>query len=639
MNYIIDFSLIAIAYLSITAFFYRRQPKVPSVRNTMFGCLLYLGVFFAVMDVVVVVIEPFSSKLPMWVCYGANAVFLLSIQLSCVLFFMYVLVLIGFVKGAPRRVILLSSIPFFITALLIFLPIGSGGIFYMDEAHIYHRGSMYVILYLDTALYLLASLVAVLIRRQQLLARKLLCICFFLTALFISMLIQYSRPQLLLNAMANALALTLIYHVLEAPSTNVDTLTGVLNRAAFPLVVQDSYEQDHRCTLFIIPIGSLGLVNRTLGMAMGDRLLTEFAACLRSSFSDSYVFRLAGDVFAVLTTGGQRCDNAKLESICAVLPDSLTLGQSEVMPESGIACVNSEDADSPQLMLALTEYILLLTREQRLKPVLLADADFLRQFNAAELLERKLNDAISMGRIEVFYQPLHDTGGRLCALEALVRIQDGEGGWLPTQEAVELSERNGGIYRLSELILRRVCAFIRDNEPVLSGLHHIGVNLSALQFLRDDLCEQVSAITDEYGVSRSLLSFEITETAAATVADVSRNMRRMNEAGFSFLLDDFGKGYANFNNIARLPLLCVKIDKSILWEAPQSRERMALLRGVVEMLHTLELVSVCEGVETEEQAGLLGELGVDMLQGYLFSKPLPPAALLSYIDSRCGNEL
>lgn len=639
MNYIVDFSLISIAYLSITAFFYRRQPKVPSTRNTLFGALLYLGVFFAVMDVLVVVMEPFAYLLPAWIYIAVNVVFLISIQLSGVLFFLYCLVLTGYVRTGSRRILILSSIPFLITTLLLILPLGDKGIFYLDDMHVYHRGSLYAVLYVDTALYLLASLTTVLLRRKHLLSRKLLCIFSFLLALFVSMVIQYTLSVILLNAMANALALTLIYHVLEAPSTHVDALTGVLNRSAFPRVVRDTYEQERRCTLFIFSLSSLRLINHSLGMAVGDRLLTEFAGYLRAAFADAHIFRIAGDAFAVLKAGGAYSDRAQCERMLSALPEDFRLGQVTVPLEVSLACINGEDTDDAASMMATQAYILQLDREHRLEPILLADAAFKEKMRAAEALADRLEEAISAEGIEVFFQPLHDCGGALTALEALVRIQDGEGGYLPTQEAVELSERNGSIHRLSELILRRVCAFIRDHGADTWRLHHIGVNLSALQFMRDDLSERISGLVDEYGVPRSLLSFEITETAAASVADISRNMSVMNEAGFSFLLDDFGKGYANFNNLSQLPLLCAKIDKMILWDAMESAERLAFLKGIVGMLKTMELTSVCEGVQTAEQAALLKELGVDMLQGYLFSKPLSPDDLLRYVERMRANGL
>ena len=639
MNYIIDYSLVSIAYLSVTAICYRLQPKAPSLRNTIFAALLFLGVFFAVMDVLVVVIEPFSYRLPAWTVTLANALFLISVQLSSALFFLYCLVLTGYVKGGFSLRILPALIPFFFTVLLLSLPLGSGGIFYLDGDNIYHRGGLYVVLYIDTALYLAASLTAVTLRRRHLRAKKLFCVCGFLLALFISMVIQYRNPALLLNAMANALALTLIYHVLEAPSTHVDALTGVLNRTALPSVVQDSYEQDRRSTLLIFPLNALAAVNHSLGMAVGDRLLTEFAQYLKGAFPHGYIFRIAGNALAVLETGGEYCGEAAARDILSAMPDSFRVGHAEVRAEAGIACINSEDTADSAEMLSLAAFILQLDREGRLDRVLLTDGAFLARLHAAEDLERRLGEALAAERVEVYYQPLHDRDGALVALEALVRIFDAEGVPLPTQEAVELSERNGSIHRLSALILRRVAAFIRDNRAEGWKLHHIGVNLSALQFIRDDLCAEVSALLDEYGVEHSLVSFEITETATASVTDIVGNMRRMNEAGFSFLLDDFGKGYANFGNLARLPLLCAKIDKLILWEAEESEERMAFLRGVVDMLHTLGLTSVCEGVETAEQAALLKSLGVDMLQGYHFSKPLPPDALLRYIERLGADEL
>ncbi|MDO5112350.1 MAG: EAL domain-containing protein [Clostridia bacterium] len=238
------------------------------------------------------------------------------------------------------------------------------------------------------------------------------------------------------------------------------------------------------------------------------------------------------------------------------------------------------------------------------------------------------------GGLEVYYQPIHNCEKKLVALEALVRLNDPEYGPLPTQEAVELAEQNGSIGKLGRLVLHKVCRFIQDNDAQSWGLDHIGVNLSAVQCMQPDLADAILRVCAQYHTPSSLLAFEITETATGSLDMLQLHMECLCAAGFFFLLDDFGKGYANISHIAYLPFHCVKIDKALLWEAEEDENKRQLLKGVVDLLKTLELQSVCEGVETEAQVALLRAYGVSMLQGYYFSKPLSPDALLAYVRER-----
>ena len=211
-----------------------------------------------------------------------------------------------------------------------------------------------------------------------------------------------------------------------------------------------------------------------------------------------------------------------------------------------------------------------------------------------------------------------------------MRITDPELGPLPTQELVELAGRNGSIMRLGEQVSRKTCLFMRDNGVASWGLDHVGINLSALQCVQSDLPDWIGRILGEYSLPDGLVAFEVTETAAGVLSAELENMEQLSGRGIHFLLDDFGTGYANFRNMTALPYRCIKLDKSLLWSAESSAGQMRLLLGVIKVVHALGLVSLCEGVETAEQAELLTSLGVSMLQGYYFSKPLPPDELLAY---------
>ena len=440
-----------------------------------------------------------------------------------------------------------------------------------------------------------------------------------------------------MSTTANALALSLIYYIMEAPGYHVDAMTGVFSRAALAPLLSEMEFRKRRCSLLFFPVRDFQLVNHALGMKNGDRVLTDLSSYIKRSFPRGYTLRLAGPVFGVLLPDAEPYDKDSLWTLYSSMPGEFYADAIPVHLDISLVCINSESMDGTAETLATVESVLALYREEELPKVLLCDESFRSQLLQNKALELALARALNNGGLSVYYQPIHNCERKLVALEALVRLYDPEYGALPTQEAVEAAEQNGSIDRLGWQVLQKVCRFIEKNDATTWGLDHIGVNLSAVQCMQPDLADSILKIREEYRVPPSLLAFEITETATGSIDMLHLNMERLCDAGFFFLLDDFGKGNANLSHIARLPFHCVKIDKDILWSAKESEAKRLLLAGVIRLVNDMELKSVCEGVETEEQLELLQRQGVSMLQGYLFSKPLSEDDLLSYIKAQGGR--
>lgn len=633
MVYTIDFCIISFAYLSVTAYFYFRQAKVPSLRNSLFGALLICCLASLVLDIVSAIVDPYGYLLPTFAVYALNALLLLSVQVSGLLFFAYTVVLCGVYPKMKKWMRISMFIPFCVIAALLSVAsiLQTRGIFYIDSRNVYRHGAIYISLYITMALYLLGSVAVAFACRRRLMRQKFYVLLSFLALAFLAMIIQFNYPYLLVNTTANAIALTLIYHILEAPSAHIDALTDVFNRTVLPGLLQDLYEQRQRCTLLLFALHSFHLVNHSIGVHNGDAALAAFAGYLRKAFPKCNVIRCEGDAFAVILVSDDYTDLPALTRIGAAIPRDFAVNAMDVHLAASVIGINSEDCANAREMLSLYESVMTRHRADKLAPIVLAGPAFKEQCMRTAAMERATARALEEDRVEVHYQPIHDCEGRLVALEALVRIRDPELGMLPTQELIELAEQNGGINRLGRRVLEKTCKFIRTYHADTWELDHIGVNLSAVQCARTDIADEILSITARYGVPPSLLAFEITETAAAAHAREQTNMERLTKAGFSFLLDDFGKGYASFRNMATLPYHCIKIDKSLLWEAQENAEKMMLLTGTVNVIRALQLTSLCEGVETRSQAALLKGLGVAMLQGYLFSRPLPPAELVAYV--------
>ena len=306
------------------------------------------------------------------------------------------------------------------------------------------------------------------------------------------------------------------------------------------------------------------------------------------------------------------------------------------------AAANSEDCGSAQVMIYNVRSVISQHKNNGVaRRVLMADGEFRKNCELMTAYEAALERAVAEKRIEVHFQPIHDSSGALVAFEALCRIYDAKLGNMRPDIFIPIAEKNGLIYRLGELVLIKTCECIKFFGMESWVLEHIGVNLSMVQCVQSGLADKLIEIVDTYKVPHELIGFEITESEATpTFGTVRSNMRKLREKGFNFLMDDFGSGYANFDYISELLFTCVKIDRDILWNAMSGGREEALLEGVISIARRMGLKTVCEGVETREQAQLLAHMQVDMQQGYFYSNALKPEQLPRYAQEhlRRGSE-
>lgn len=279
-----------------------------------------------------------------------------------------------------------------------------------------------------------------------------------------------------------------------------------------------------------------------------------------------------------------------------------------------------------------------ITREEDLSPerqYALYEGDGLKDLRYEADVVAALERALEDHSFKVYYQPIWDAStGKIHSAEALLRLFDPEIGFVPPDIFIRIAEQRGYIRRIGEYVFEEVCKFIAEAHPEKLGIRFIEVNLSPVQCMMPDLPERFQAILEKYHVPAERINLEITETAAVENAErMAECMRRLSELGFTFSMDDYGTGYSNIQGIFRLNFDIIKIDKSILWNTEKIENGSVILESTILMIRGMNRQIVVEGVETEEQKNHLVELGVDYLQGFYFTKPVPKDAFLSYVFS------
>ncbi|HKE64259.1 MAG TPA: sensor domain-containing phosphodiesterase [Micromonosporaceae bacterium] len=425
---------------------------------------------------------------------------------------------------------------------------------------------------------------------------------------------------------------------------NHDSLTGLPNRrrmlSALDHAVKITATGDVVAVL-VFDIDSLSDINESLGHAAGDKVLVEFATRLRElSPSAAYVGRVGGDKFAA-TLRMETVDAA--QALAATLRDSLRrpmeIGSLRIDIDSaaGIS-VHPDHGSDPESLLQQADVASRAAKGQT-PPLQVFDQSLestpVRRVGLASDLRR----ALDHGDLDLYYQPkvsLHNR--QLVGVECLARWEHPLHGPVAPEEFVAIAEHTGQLGRLTEFVLRE--ALRRAKEWAQTGrTMPVSVNLSTKSLVDADFPDQVAALLDEYGIDPDLLTLEIKEDSP--VGDTDRQLpilRRLDTIGVRLAVDDFGSGYSSLPYLRRLPVDEVKIDRSFVQGMATDPGELAIVRAIVDLARHFELRVVAEGVESERTLSLLADMGCDVGQGFLFSRPLPYDRLEAWLAAQTDAE-
>jgi diguanylate cyclase (GGDEF)-like protein len=414
-----------------------------------------------------------------------------------------------------------------------------------------------------------------------------------------------------------------------------DALTGLPNRALFTDRLEHALARRARggneLVVVCLDLDDFKLVNDSLGHDAGDALLRGIAERLRACCHPAdTVARLGGDEFAMIVEASDRPERVARKILNSLQdPFLIPAGPVSASASIGIATtavlpvgIQLSSADlMKQVDLALYEAK---SRGKRnfavFEPVMWHD------FDEEMSLRHQLTLAVEQGTLTVVHQPIHElAGGRILGVEALARWRDGTLGEVPPARFIPVAERAHLIVAIGEFVLDRACQeFARWNV----GLDkYLSVNVSPLQLLDPDFPETAMATVLRHGLNPTQLVLEVTETALAEESQIAVVLRRLRAEGFRIAIDDFGTGYSSLRYLHHFPVDIIKIDRSYVGNIDQDEDAARLLSALLQMISTLNLICIAEGIETQAQADQLNGLGCPYGQGYLFSRPMPLALL------------
>jgi diguanylate cyclase (GGDEF)-like protein len=413
-----------------------------------------------------------------------------------------------------------------------------------------------------------------------------------------------------------------------------DVLTGLANRAQFNEKLEEAGKRLKRggaaITVMMIDLDRFKAVNDTLGHAAGDALLVEVGRRLQSKIRETDLLaRLGGDEFAIIQEGGPTQHEGAIALAVRIVqaigePFDLNGVEASVGTSIGIAMAPEHGTD-PEQLLRNADLALYEVKASGRNDFRVYDAGMLETATTQQSAESELRDAIAEEQFELHYQPVVDIATRqTCGVEALIRWRHPTKGLIAPDRFIPLAESTGLIVPIGEWVLQRAC-----NDAAGWPAHiRLAVNISAVQFKKGNLFDVILCALVESGLSPERLELEVTETSLLDNQEAHlATIRQLKNLGISLALDDFGTGYSSLTYLTNFPFDKIKIDRTFTRDVLHRRDYAAVVSSVLALAQGLGTATTVEGIETRQQLEYMRKAGVDLAQGYFFSRPVPASEL------------
>ena len=631
MNYQLQYNYCAIFIYVVVLFSFVMRKKTKEFHNRMFIWMIITGMVGVIANTLGTAAKNGMFTLPMRMMLVCDNLHFISITLAPFEYAIYSVALTkDSLSNASRKFISVMFGPIILFGILVLLNPYYHALFEYQSG-VYHRDSMQLVVYI-ICLYYAAFAVCYVYNERKSTNRhtKLSLLMLFLTGCFTG-LVQLLFPEILCQHLGFAICEFITILNLQNISEDIDYEFNTYNRHCFERIFNKRLRSGDRYEMLFIQLEDLNFLVQTVGADVQKNILVLMAEFL-NAIADGEVYHIKGNVFLIMTETDHPVNMDELvrkietrfeqkwgsdgdgisinyKMLRVVMPDDITTLEQIYFCSGTLASMTPRDGHM----------------------VNIADVNF-DKVGRRLLVENVIKRAIKEDNFQMYYQPIYSfEEKRFVAAEALIRLIDPEEGFIPPDEFIPIAEQNGTILKIGEIVFDKVFKFIHDNEMKKLGVDYIEINLSVIQCMQEELSNQINQLLQEHSVERSQINLEITETAAVDSPKVLlKNMNDLFRDGITFSLDDFGTGYSNINSLMSMPLDIIKFDKSLIDMTAEDRGR-DVIESSVAMVKRMGLMIVAEVVEEESQIAMLKDMGIDYLQGYYFSKPLPMGEYIEFV--------
>ena len=422
-----------------------------------------------------------------------------------------------------------------------------------------------------------------------------------------------------------------------------DALSGLYNRNYFVKRLKEFVEKAERCnsvvSVMVIDIDDFRKVNDGIGLLVGDDLIQQFGQFLKGLCNETIIAgHFNSDLFgvAIYDPVGKR----SVETIHGLIQDRLKEGFTlidgqKITVTVSVGVVEYPEAASTELeLINCAEIVMFKSKHKGKDTISYYDARILNDFIETVALENKLKTALFSESFFVYYQPQFYSGSRkIRGVEALIRWRDADGRMVSPAHFIPIAEQSGIIVPIGDWVINESIKTFADWREKYDCNIILSINISAIQYRRDDFVDKLLDVLKQYNVPCSSIELEITESVLIDDFEtVKAKLLLLREYGIRVALDDFGTGFSSMSYLNGLPVDTLKIDKSFIDNLVIDESSRIITGSMIEMVNKLGYETVAEGVENDEQYEYLKDIGCEIIQGFLFSKPIPGEKVEELLD-------
>ncbi|WP_446742605.1 putative bifunctional diguanylate cyclase/phosphodiesterase [Silvibacterium acidisoli] len=411
-----------------------------------------------------------------------------------------------------------------------------------------------------------------------------------------------------------------------------DPLTQLLNRTGFHAemdrILQEASRYLEMIALVKINIDRFRNVSDTYGENVGDRCLQIIAGRIRENLRASDIMARSTEYgFSVLLRGlaSPKWADKWANQLLGDLTEPVQAGDYSIRLNLSIGVtVYPEDGTDSTVLRQNAWHAALRSRKLGNNLICHHSSDERDGSKYRLRLEQGIRDMLAQNRFALHYQPICLPDGQVNSLEALLVMNHPELGQISPAEFIPVAEESGLIIPLGQWVFEHACQQLNSWEKHGVKVVPVAINISALQFRLSNFAQKILATLDKYDIRHELIHIELTESAVLNnIAEAANEMRMLHSMGIHMSIDDFGTGYSSLARLHQMPISNLKIDQAFIHGFEQSVSTLPMIKAIIGMAHALNMQVVAEGVETAEQLSILASLGCNLIQGYLFSRPVP----------------
>ena len=601
-----QFQICGLVLLTVLLILYKSHKTLKLYKERVFFKSLCAIILSLILDIMSLIIIDFKGFLNIHLVNFICKLYVVSLVWAARSAFAYVLADVypeSRHKKLNNHLILACFIE---SALVYLLPI----YIFDDGFKVYTYGPSITLVYLFVAIFIFSTIFVTFKFRNKINPRRKFCINIWMFIWIGAAVIQLLNDGLLVVGFASALGMFILYAIMENPEVYQDRELGCFNSFALNEYVNQKKEKNEKFSFIELFFDENDAVSAGPYESIG-RILHFL-----DKYKDVNVFKNIGTSIVIISL-----DTNVLLRIAEELNKMLPYLEREsriIFNQYGDMLDNGED------LYQFLSYV-----KSRVsfdgRYVFYADFNFVKEYKNRKIIEDEIKKAIEQDRVEVYLQPIYSNlDEAFTSAEALMRIKKEDGTMISPAVFIPVAEDSGQIIKLGEVLFEKVCSFLVKNRDYKLGLHYVEINLSVIQCDQPDLAERLTEIANKYNINPQMINLEITETASIRSQSILLgNMNRLIQQGFTFSLDDFGKGESNLMYIVDMPVSIVKFDKDMSKAFFTSSKAKQVVRAVVKMVHDMGLKLVAEGIETKDELDAMYKENIDYIQGYYYSKPLP----------------